>query len=89
MHVKKILTCPPLDNSRLHTLASYIYSSSNTLHTNLKYFFFPNMPKAKKKSTKVVASITYPVLHWIAENFSLTWAMIIVLSEFDAIQQTI
>lgn len=47
------------------------------------------MLKAKKKSTEVVASITYPVLHWTAENFGLTWAMITVLSEFDTIRQTI
>lgn len=70
-------------------MASYIYSSSNTLHTNLEYSLFPNIPKAKKKSTEVGASITYPTLHWTAENFGLTWAMITVLSEFDAIRRTI
>lgn len=47
------------------------------------------MPRAKKKSTEVAASITYPALHWTAENFGLTWAMITVLSEFDAIRRTI
>ena len=47
------------------------------------------MPRAKKKSTEVAASITYPALHSTAENFGLTWAMITVLSEFDAIWQTI
>lgn len=63
MHVKKILTYPPLDNLHLYILASYIYSSNNTLYTNLKYFLFLNMLKAKKKGTEIAVSITYPALH--------------------------
>ncbi len=44
------------------------------------------MPRVKKKSIERVESITYPLLNWTAENFTLTWAMITVLSEFDAIR---
>lgn len=47
------------------------------------------MPKTKKKSIKVAASITYPALYLTAENFGLTWAMITVLSKFNTIRQTL
>lgn len=43
------------------------------------------MPRVKKKLVEGEGAVSYPVLDWTAENFSLTWAMITALGEFDAI----